>query len=106
MDEENTKNQRRKVLLAAWPNMPNSHRSDIQALKNGIKNKAMYIWPKDLLKPKQLLLFGNLPGRNEPAAFSRADIDACRFGHATDIIVPEFLNEYVMMLTGRHGPET
>lgn len=90
--------------------MPSAHRPDIQAFKSSNHNKELYLYPEinleDLLKPRLLLLFLNSRGRNQPAGFARADIEACRFGQTAAIIVPEFLNEYVMMFTGRHKPET
>ncbi|KAH0565252.1 hypothetical protein GP486_001349 [Trichoglossum hirsutum] len=111
-----TKEQRKKILLAAWPNVSLSHRPDFDAFKRtparqtGDSGREAYMWPyinlEDLLKPKLLLLFLNSRGRNKPDAFARADIDACRFGLTTGALVPAFLNEFVMMFTGRHTPDT
>ena len=111
-----TREQRKKVLLATWPSMALSHRPDFDAFKRtpagqtGDSRREAYMWPyinlEDLLKSKLLLLLLNSRGRNKPDAFAKADIDACRFGHVTRVLVPAFLNEFVMMFTGRHTPET
>jgi hypothetical protein len=111
-----TKEKRKKILLTAWPEMSPSHRPDFAAFKTKPAGQAedsrreMYMRPyinlEDLLKSKLLLLLLNSRGRNKPDAFAKADIDACRFGHVTGALVPAFLNEHVMMFTGRYTPDT
>jgi hypothetical protein len=114
-----TKESRRKILLAVWPNMSASHRPDLQAFRanptrQGGKapsgHRSAYLCPyinlEDLVKSKLLLLFLNSRGRNPPYAFARADIEACHFGITSGAIMPAFLNEHVMMFTGRSSPET
>ena len=112
-----TKEQRKKILLGAWPKMSLSHRPDFAAFKTkpagqtGDSRRGAYMWPyinlEDLLKSKVLfLLLLNSRGRNKPDAFAQADLNACRFGLITSALVPVFLNEHVMMFTGRDTPET
>jgi hypothetical protein len=109
-----TREQRKSVLLTAWPNMSPYHRPEIEAYireKPGIPTKSTeaYMWPhinqEDLLKPKLLLIFLNSRGRNYPAAFAAADIESNRFAFVACKVIPAFLNEYVMMFTGRNTPE-
>ena len=112
-----TKEQRKKILIGAWPKMSLSHRPDFAAFKTkpagqtGDSRREAYMWPyinlEDLLKSKVLfLLLLNSRGRNKPNAFAQADFDACRFGRVTSALVPAFLNEHVMIFTGRDTPET
>ena len=108
-----TREQRKKILLAVWPDMATLHRPDIDAFKRkktSASSRAAYLWPSvnldDLSKPKLFLIFLNARARNQPFVFAQADIDACRFGIISQNIVPGFLNEYVMMFTGRTDPTT
>src|SRR5438045_7752789 len=61
-----TREQRKKILLSAWPNMSLTHRPDFEAFtkeKRGttIRFKEAYMWPyinqEDLMRPRLLLLF-------------------------------------------------
>ncbi|CAF9941525.1 MAG: hypothetical protein HETSPECPRED_003636 [Heterodermia speciosa] len=112
-----TREQRRKILLSAWPNMPVSHRPDLEDFfKNGTRRQTrtpaidFYKWPyinlEDLLKSKLLLLFLNSRGRYMPDAFARADLEACNFGITTGTFMPAYLNEYVMLFADRHSDDT
>ena len=108
-----TREQRKDILLTAWPKMSLTHRPDYDAFRAkqlGASRREAYMWPyinlEDLLKPKLFLLFLNSRGRNKPDSFARADIDACRFGITSQALVPAFLNLHVMMFTGRHTPST
>lgn len=113
-----TKEQRRKTLLAAWPNMPTTHRPDFEAFTHesdqqrtaGSKFKESYMWPyinqEDLLKPRALLLFLSSRARNPPDAFAMADYEAAHFGYTTKALVAPFLNEHTIMFTARRTPET
>lgn len=53
-----------------------------------------------------MLLFLNARGRTPPDAFVMYDYEAGRIGHVTKAIVPLFLNQHTMMLTGRADPES
>ncbi|KAI9663741.1 MAG: hypothetical protein M1821_007231 [Bathelium mastoideum] len=111
-----TREQRKKILLAVWPGMAAVHRPDIDAFKkkkntvSQVKTREAYMWPyvnlDDLSKPKLFLMLLNARARNQPFAFARADIDACRLGITSQAVVPGFLNEHVMMFTGRTDRHT
>lgn len=105
-----TREQRKKILYAAWPGMDTLHRPDIDAFKRKNNSQEAYKWPyintDDLSRPKLFLLFLNARARNQPFAFARADIDACRFGITSRALLPGFLNEHVMMFTGRISSNT
>jgi len=79
--------QRKAILLDAWPNMPHSHRPDIQQILRIANAPALLLthsrdkdmWPyinlDDLLEPNALLLFLNARGRNIPATFAASDLE-------------------------------
>lgn len=112
-----THEQRKKILLAAWPNMSSTHRPDFQALQreshqqrcNGTKFRDAYLWPyinvEDLTKGKSLLLFLNARGRHLPDEFAHADFDAAHLGHTSFAIRSAFLNLHTMLLRGQTTPE-
>lgn len=105
-----TRQQRLKILLNAWPNMPANHRPDFDAFRKeteadrnrGTKYRGCFMWPyinqEDLMKTKALPLLLNARGRNYPSHFADADIEAMRLGLVTKAIVPISLNGYVMIL--------
>ncbi|KAK7703128.1 hypothetical protein SLS57_011071 [Botryosphaeria dothidea] len=113
-----TKEQRRKILLSAWPNMPSTHRPDFEAFTResdhqrtvGTKFRDAYMWPyinqEDLLKPRALLLLLNARARNPPDAFAMGDYEAAHLGYTTKALVAPFLNEHTMMFTARRSAET
>lgn len=110
-----TRQQRLKILLNAWPNMPAMHRPDFDAFRKesevdrdrGTKYRESFMWPyinqEDLLSTKALPLLLNARGRQPPSHFAAADIHAMHLGLITKAIVPIFLNEYVMILNGVTG---
>ncbi|KAJ5912994.1 hypothetical protein N7504_001877 [Penicillium tannophilum] len=107
-----TRPQRLKILLSAWPNMPETHRPDYDAFRKesrpgrGIDSKyrQCFMWPyinqEDLLDTKTLPLLLNSRGRHPPPSFAGADVQAMHLGFVTKAIVPTFLNQYVMILNG------
>ncbi|KAK5170245.1 uncharacterized protein LTR77_004831 [Saxophila tyrrhenica] len=113
-----TKNQRKEILLAVWPNMAATHRPDFAAFRKenerqraaGTKFRDAYMWPyinlEDLSKPRTLLLFLESRSRKTPDVFAAAGEDAAHLGMVTQAVVPGFLNEYTMMFTGRTTPQT
>ncbi|KAF9100522.1 hypothetical protein BGX27_000354 [Mortierella sp. AM989] len=110
-----TREQRKNILLTAWPNMSASHRPDMEAFfrekaRGTTAFREAYLWPhinqEDLLKPKLLLIFLNARARNFPSAFSAADRESFRFATTSGKVTAAFLNEYTMMFTGRNTPET
>ncbi|KAG0044001.1 hypothetical protein BGZ83_010785, partial [Gryganskiella cystojenkinii] len=126
--------QRKTILLSAWPNMPVSHRPDMEIFMNemlirtrnqnsnanGTKidpnstpfNKDAYFWPhinqEDLLKPKLFLIFLNARARHYPSTFAGTDKESTRFAYLSGKIQPAFLDNYTMMLRGknRNTPDT
>ncbi|KAG0199117.1 hypothetical protein BGX28_007544 [Mortierella sp. GBA30] len=110
-----SREQRKTILLAAWPDMSVSHRPDMDAFfreksRTNTAFREAYLWPhinqEDLLKPKLFLIFLNVRGRNFPSAFSAADHESFRFATTSGKVPAAFLNEYTMMFTGRNTPET
>ncbi|KAF2840650.1 hypothetical protein M501DRAFT_1023066 [Patellaria atrata CBS 101060] len=90
-----TTQQRKDILLTAWPNMSTTHRPDIDAwkMKNDRTSKSKedtyyfpYINLEDLTKPRLLLLFFNSRGRNPPNAFANADLRATHFDRYGELI--------------------
>lgn len=110
--------QRKKILLSAWPNMSSNHRPDYKALQKetpkerarGTKYSDAYLWPyiniEDLIQGKSLLLFLNSRGRNQPEAFSNADLEAAHVGVVSTAIQRPFLNGHTMLLHGQLSCET
>ena len=113
-----TRNQRVEILLATWPQMSVSHRPDVAAFKKeserqrevGTKFKEAFMYPhinlEDLAKAKTLLLFLSSRGKNPPDVFAVADEEAAHLGYVTKAVVPIFLNQHTMYLTGRQTPIT
>ncbi|KAM3419280.1 hypothetical protein BST61_g5217 [Cercospora zeina] len=85
-------NQRRQVLLGAWPSMSATHRPDFKNLRSNKSRKPCapeaYLWPyinlEDLLKRNHLLLFIKSRGRNLPDTFRLADVKAAHLGSGWD----------------------
>ena len=110
--------QRKKVLLDAWPNMSSTHRPDFQALqrespqqrKSGTKFRDAFLWPyinlEDLSTSKLLLLFLNSRGRHLPEVFAHADYDAAHLGMTSLAIQSPFLNLHTILLRGQTTPNT
>ncbi|KAL9109591.1 MAG: hypothetical protein Q9227_005771 [Pyrenula ochraceoflavens] len=113
-----TRNQRVEILLAAWPKVSTSHRPDFAAFKkeseaqrdSGTKFREAYMYPhinlEDLAKAKTLLLFLRARARNPPDVFAAADEETAHLGYVSKAIIPIFLNQYTMYLTGRKTPAT
>ena len=113
-----TRNQRLEILLAAWPKISVAHRPDFMAFRKeterereaGTKFRDAFMYPyinlEDLTKPRTLPLMLQSRARGAPYAFAFADYDAAHLGIVSKAIIPPFLNEYTMMLTGRTTPKT
>ncbi|KAF4989774.1 hypothetical protein FDECE_14598 [Fusarium decemcellulare] len=107
-----TMQQRIKILLQAWPDMPAVHRPDFDAFRKeppqqrmaGTRHHDSFMWPhvnqEDLSQTKPLLLLLNARGRHFPSSFAAADCEAMHIGLVTRAITPIFLNEYTMILNG------
>ncbi|RAK81302.1 uncharacterized protein BO72DRAFT_518830 [Aspergillus fijiensis CBS 313.89] len=108
-----TRQQRLKVLLEAWPDMPAVHRPDLDTWRKGAYNpkraraprcRDCFMWPyinqEDLVSPKVLLLLLNSRGRNPPSSFAAADIDAMQFGLVSRALDLDTLRNHQMALNG------
>lgn len=101
-----TKEQRKRIILTAWPNMSANHRPDFDAFRkqsssyreHATRYHDAYVWPyinlEDLTKPRILPLFMNARGRNPPSLFAMADEDAAHLGLVSKAIVPAFLSNH------------
>lgn len=76
--------QKQKVLLAAWPQMPATHRPDIAAYDHGVLQSfdsapKSHAWPyinlEDLLPTKHLLIFLDTRARHAPDKFAYFDLE-------------------------------
>ena len=111
-----TKQQRLKILLAAWPNMTLHHRPDFDAFRReslaererSTRFKDAYMWPyinqDDLSKLNTLPLLLNARGRNPPRVFAMADENASHLGLVSKALVPAFLNEHVIYFSDKDFP--
>ena len=107
-----TKQQRLKILLHVWPDLPAVHRPDMEAWRKespeqrqaGTQYRDAYIWPQlnqeDLTKPRTLLLLLNARGRNHPSRFAAADREEMHVGFVAQAVVPVFLNMHTVILNG------
>jgi hypothetical protein len=110
------KAQRRAIILKAWhPDMAQSRRPDWECLSNGKmasrghctpEDLELMIWPQinqeNLTKSRNLLLFLASRGRNHPADFAAADLEAMNIGISLKFLDCGYLPHYVMMFTS-HG---
>jgi hypothetical protein len=113
-----TMEQRKRILLAAWPNMSSTHRPDFQALRretpqqrnSGTRFRDAFLWPyinlEDLSSSKLLPLFLTSRGRHLPEAFAHADYEAAHVGMTSLAIQSPFLNEHTLLLRGQTTPKT
>lgn len=111
--------QRKKILLTAWPNMPTMRRPDFQALRQEpieqrragrtrFRNWYLfhYLNLEDLLRVNNLLLFFHSRGHNHPGVFAHFDLQALHVGRRSSAIQSAYLSEYTMLLSGQTTPET
>ena len=110
--------QRQKVLTAAFPGIPQTHRPDFWALRKesreqiraGTQYRDHWLLPslniENLSKPRNLLLFLRSRARNPPGAFVNADANSAHLGHVTQAIVPAYLSGYTMLLAGQNSQGT
>ncbi|KAL9033124.1 MAG: hypothetical protein Q9180_006119, partial [Flavoplaca navasiana] len=105
--------QRRKLLLAIWPEMPLVHRPDMAALREadrlgskseirpGFAMRFPYLNLEDLSKQQPLLWMMDSRSRNFPSVFSNADWSSIRLGLKTKQIIPHYMRGYTMYLSGQ-----
>ena len=114
-----SREQRKKVLLTAWPNMAATHRPDFHALtretidvrrRNASRFRNEYLFPfinlEDLLKANNLLLFLNSRGHNKPDVFAFFDTQTHPLGGTSLAIQPPYVSGYTMLLSGQTSPES
>lgn len=110
--------QRRKVLLTAWPNMAPKHRPDFRAFwqeehnqrRTNTRFRNEYLYPyinlEDLLNAKNLLLLFHSRGHNKPDVFAAFDQRTHQVGRKSSAIQPALLDGYTMLFSGETSPET
>jgi hypothetical protein len=113
-----SKEQRKKILLSAWPGMSSIHRPDFHALKteseqqrrNGTRFRDAYLFPyinlEDLLKAKNMLLLFHSRGHTKPHVFAFFDLETQQIGRTSTAINPSYLGNHTMLLTGETSPTT
>lgn len=109
--KKKTKEARRKIVQIAWgAPMSKTHRPDLQDITTGPlpqahqhtrNNREAFLWPdfneEDLIKPRTLLLLFEARGRHLPATFAHTDRASCHIGLVSQVLMPAFLNEHVIM---------
>ena len=110
--------QRKKMLLSAWPNMPTAHRPDFQALqrestaqrRGGTKVRDEFLFPylnlEDLLKTKPLLLLLNSRAYNAPCVSAPTELKTAHLSPVSQAVVPGYLSGYTMLLAGQTTKDT
>lgn len=114
--------QRKKLLLEAWPRMSEVHRPDFDALRqqrslwalersrDGTKHRDAYLFPhvnlEDLSNTKNLLLFIESRVRTDPEAFAWSDSQHIRMAASADAVKITEIDGYTMMLSGQKTRET
>ena len=113
-----TGEQRRKVLLKAYPDIPATHRPEFAALRRegasqtraGTGFYDSFLLPsinlEDLVKPKPLLMFLNARGRQDPDIFANADFNSIHLAITSQAILPSYLWGYTMTLVGQKSAST
>jgi hypothetical protein len=118
-----SKKERRELIVEAWGAMPLSHRPDWEYMNNMTRMNQheitpdfmddtadAFMWPyinqEDLTKPRSLLLFLASRGRNHPAAFAAADLEAMHIGTSLKMLGNAKLPGYAMMFTDRQDHES
>ena len=113
-----TGEQRRKVLLKAYPGIAASHRPDFAALRRegadqttaGTRFRDFFLLPsinlEDLVKPKPLLMFLNARGRQDPDIFANADFNSIHLATTSQAIMPWYMSGYTMLLLGQKSAST
>ena len=112
-----TISKRKQVLLAAWPNIPPSHRPDLGALLKesheqrvaGTRFRSDYLFPyinlEDLCRAKNILLLLHCRGHNQPHVFASFDLKTQQLGRRSTALQPGFMEDYVMLTSAEHYGE-
>lgn len=108
--------QRKKILLKAWPEMPAKHRPDLRQAARTQASRvptedatAAFKWPhislEDLTPVNSLLLLLNSRGRNQPHVFAHFDLAACSVGLLNHSLKIADLDGHVMVIVGQETEE-
>ncbi|KAI4150585.1 MAG: hypothetical protein L6R39_002233 [Caloplaca ligustica] len=112
-----TTSQRQKVLTAALPGIPPTHRPDfwairkenLEQLRGGTQYRDHWLLPsinlEDLSKPKNLLLFLRSRARNPPGVFVNADANSVHVAHTAQALMPPYLSGYTMLFAGQNSQQ-
>ena len=110
--------QKQKILKAAFPSIPLTHRPDFWAIRKesegqvraGTQYRDHWLLPsinlEDLSKSKNILLFLRSRARNPPGVFVNADANSVHLGHVAQALVPPYLSGYTMLLSGQDTRKT
>ncbi|MCJ1453083.1 hypothetical protein MMC28_003428 [Mycoblastus sanguinarius] len=117
-----TSEQRKQVLLSAWPSMPSTHRPDFHELRrkpvpqrqNNPDFKEPFLFPhinlEDLTQSKTILLFVDSRANHTPDTFANSDFNSIHLGLTSQIILPVIVDDEDiwchMRLTGQKTAET
>ena len=110
-----SKEQRKKILLTAWPNMPTRHRPDFQRVfdpstQKELEDEDIFKWShvnlEDLTQAKPLLLLLNSRGRSPPHVFAHVDQKSFFLGRQYGRISVQILSMHTMLLAGQKQAET
>ena len=113
-----TGEQRRKVLLKAYPHIPAAHRPDFAALwregaeqtRAGTGFHDAFLLPsinlEDLVKPKLLPMFLNARGRQDPDIFANADFNSIHLAITSQAILRPYVCGYTMLMVGQKSAST
>lgn len=106
------RDQRKAILLEAWPNMSKKHRPDFDAYRRepaehreaGSHFKEAYTWPyvnlEDLCTGKNLLLYLNARGHHLPATFVFSDLESFHVSQFSEALPGIYLSRLGMNMTG------
>lgn len=110
--------QRRNVLMLAYPKIPSVHRPDFEAARRESEEQRptrtrfydSFLLPslnlEDLSIAQNLLLFLHSRARNEPDLFVNADFNSIRMGTVSGAIVGSYIDQYTMTLGGQKSAST
>jgi hypothetical protein len=116
-----SREQKKKILLTAWPGMATKHRPDVTALltmrcvETALdESYEAFMWPyinlEDLLKPRPLLLLLNARGRNRPDVFVHSDLEQAYVSRIDEefnqAMTPGYLHGYTMLFLDRSTADT
>ncbi|KAH9906787.1 hypothetical protein F4778DRAFT_800764 [Xylariomycetidae sp. FL2044] len=116
-----SREQRKKLLLEAWPGMSPSHRPDLVAYRRededtrraGLStSRDAYMWPcinlADLSSGNNVLRFLNARGRNNPQIFADMDLENIFLGQSSGVLSQDFyaaleLSDYAFDMRSPYG---